>query len=111
GMPATSARNGQSEAHYLASVECANDLSADLLRHHEQPQGDKFRVAEVPNFLLQSHTRPHFIQAVALADSNRLSAHRPDFSCCFDCCHRDSSSSMEACCGPRPEAHNCSSIH
>src|SRR5437879_9553781 len=90
GMPPASPRNGQSEPHHLVSVESTNDLSSNLLGNDEQTQWDKLGIAEVPNFFLQCYASPHFVQAVTLADSNRLGAHRPDFSCCFDCCHKDS---------------------
>ena len=119
GMSAPRARQGQGERHQLPIVECADDLPADFLRHHKHAQRHQFGFGEIPDFFLQRNAGRQFIQVVALADhhralghpASRLPARSSSCNLSLACCHSDSSSAIEACCGPRPEARNCSSIH
>ena len=111
GMPAAHGRHCQREAHHVVAVEGAEYLPANFLRHHEQPEWDQFRIAEIPNFLLQGNCSAEIFQFVALADLEGVVFHVDDFSRSFACCHRDSSSSRVACSGLRPAARSCSSTH
>ena len=43
-----------------------------LVGNHEQAQGNQFDVSEAPDFFLQSHAGPHFVEALALAHCDRV---------------------------------------
>ena len=88
------------------AIEGGDDLPANFVSHYEHAKRHQIRVAEIPNFLLQRYACPHFFQAVTKADNDRIRREYHSRSCCFACCHNDSSSSMVLCSGPRPEARN-----
>ena len=108
-MPVAHARNGQCKADEIFAVERSDHVSADFVRNHEQTDRDQVGVRECPDFFLQGETRLHLLQRLAFADRHR-GVHGWG-SCCFACCQSSSSSSLDACAGPRPFARSRSSIH
>src|SRR5438445_321722 len=102
GVAAPGPGDGKGESDDFFAVEGADDLSTDFLRDYEHAQRNKFEVGEVPNFLLQCHASSDFIELVTFSDQERIGGHSFAGSCCLACCHKDSNSSMPACCGARP---------
>src|SRR6516162_545517 len=110
-MPMASARNGERKPHQFVLVESTDHLAAYLFAYHKHAQGHEVNVGKIPDFFLQSHTSAHFLQALALADDKRILAHPSGCSCRLACCHKDSSSSIDAWRGERPAFSSCRSIH
>src|SRR5580765_756991 len=102
-MSGAYARHGQRKTDHFFPDERSQHLSPDFLGDHEQAQGHQFRVRKVPDLSLQVNGRAQFFNALALADLDRIASHAWDFSSSFACCHKDSSSSVEACSALRPD--------
>ena len=47
-------------------------MAADLVSHHKHAQRHQFRIAEVPNFLLQRNAGPKFLDAVTGTELDRV---------------------------------------
>src|SRR5215471_14238858 len=95
-MSAAHTWHRQGEADHLLAVKRANHLTAYFFRDDKQAKRDQLRIGKIPDFFLQRDRRAQLIQIVAIANEKGVAAHDWDFSCCFACRHRFSSSSTEA---------------
>src|ERR1700759_295024 len=88
------AGNGKGEANELRAIECADDLTADFLAHHEHAQRNEINVVKIPDFLLQRHAGIELVNAVAFSYGDGLGlgncGHFFAASRVFACCHRTS---------------------
>src|SRR5690242_2901018 len=98
-MTVARSRECQHETHQRLAIKCADDLPANLGADYKQPERHQFRVAEVPHLFLQGDAGAHLVETMTVTNDHCIGLHRLVFSNCFDCCHSDSSSSIETWCG------------
>ena len=92
-IAAPHARHRERETNHFDAIEGADDLSTDLLGDHEKTERNQFRVSEIPDFPLQGDSGAQFLEFVTVTNDDCVGLHFSDFSRCFACCQRVSSSS------------------
>src|SRR5215470_6913716 len=99
-MTGACAGDRESEADHVVAIERTHHLSANLVGNDKHAQRYKFRVGEVPHFLLEGYTSPEILDPMTAPQLDGVSAHAvfspASRSCAFACCQSNSSSSADA---------------
>ena len=70
------ARYGEGESRKLVAIESPDDLSADLVGHHEHSERHQVGVRKIPDFFLQGDAGREFICAATMPDRDAIAGGR-----------------------------------
>src|SRR6202171_82422 len=109
-MSGARTRHRECESDHLVTGEGSHYLPSHFFGDYKHAERHQFRVGKIPHFFLEGYAGAQFLEALAMANDDRIGTQR-NFSWSLACCHSDSSSSIVAWVGVRPVSDKLFSIH